>query len=64
MIRTTFETEIENMFEPLDPNRCLNLVTQFRPSYGATPTLLQGNLGSPRGHHCVTCEGRGRPLGE
>ena len=39
-------------------------MTPSRLSYRATPSLLLGNLGSPRGHHCVTWRGRGRPLGD
>ena len=55
----------------MDTIQCLNLVTPPRLSYRATsnllqgtPTLLYGDLGSLRGHHCVTWESRGCPLGE
>ena len=67
MIKTTYKTEIKNILQPLDPNLCLNLLTPPRLSYRATPTLLQGNptllqgdLGSPRGHHRVGLKQRQR----
>ena len=59
------------MLQPLDPNKCLNLVTHIdspkgRPllSYRATQALLEGTIVSPWRVGVALKESRGRPLGE